>query len=145
VKRRIKDPVVVNNLTLIDVDQLRQVWRASTWRKKDLGQCTGLCRSQDDAFHHPNCEYIADVEHQEAVNAATHFLQSNPGGSFPGTITAAQVGPGLAPNSPTAELALSFLTDAIELRGLNDFKNGRHRATALFDVGVTGLVPVKYV
>jgi hypothetical protein len=105
---------------------------------------SGFCRSYGVKFHHPDlCDYILEPDHQLAVDAATNFISVNQGGWFPGSIHAGQVSPLLVPGSPTAELALSFLTDPIEIRGTSIFDNGPHRATALFDVDVTGLIPVK--
>ncbi|WIE69211.1 hypothetical protein [Curtobacterium sp. MCLR17_054] len=145
-KKRREDPVDVGALTIIGMAALRGAWDASPPLLRDLHQCSGFCRSNPSRFHCPEtCDYIFGVDHQQSVDAATDFVRTNQGHRFPGTLQATQVSPILIPSSATAELALSLLTDPIELHGTSIFNNGRHRATALFDVGVTGMVPVKYV
>jgi hypothetical protein len=109
---------------------------------KDLHRCSSLCRRWQGSIHSPFCEYVDGVDYQAATDAAVAFLTSHPGQTFSGLTGIEAVAPHLTPQSPQAELTLSFLTDPIELKNQDsDFDNGRHRVAALIDTGVTGPIP----
>lgn len=142
-KRRMKSSNDAAKFSLIDMADLRAVWDASNVMLRDLHQCTTFCKFAVGAFHDASfCEYVLQLDHQRAIDEATAYLLANPDGHVSGSLSIFEVSEGLEEGSPQAELTLSFLTDPVALKANSIFDNGRHRATALFDAGVTGRIPV---
>lgn len=92
------------------------------------------------------CDYMRDINHQRAVADARNYLQINPSVDIPGHVKISTVAPQGIEGSAQAELTLAFFTDPITITTSGGvFKNGRHRATALFDAGVSGDIPVLFI
>lgn len=144
-KHRVKMSYDVADFTLIDAMDLRAHWDNSPPLLRDLHQCTTFCRMRNDGFHAPFCDYLAQLDHASAVADALAYLSANAGGRVQGEVRIGEVSHGGVEGSPQAELTLSLLTDPITLTRRGTFDNGRHRATAFFDAGVVGLIPVRYI
>ncbi|WEO76427.1 hypothetical protein BJQ94_13775 [Cryobacterium sp. SO2] len=142
-KSRTKFSNDVAAFALIDMTELRGTWDLSSTLLRNLHQCTSFCKFAKGTFHEAKfCDYMLGLDHQRALNDATAYLLANPAGRVSGSLSISKVSTGLREGSPQAELTLSFLTDPVTLKARRGFDNGRHRATALFDAGATGQIPV---
>lgn len=143
-KSRAKFEFRVASFTLLTLPELNFLW-ISNEQYEFLHRCHPLCRHAS-SHHHPKCQYLQGVDYTAAVASAVRYIEGRPPTHIiDANLRSTSLDINLAPKIPQGELALSFLTDPIEVKrqGLR-FLNGRHRTSVLIDEDVTGKIPVIY-
>lgn len=142
-KRRAKLSFGASAFSLITTDELRKIWDQGYPALQDLHRCSPFCKLDSATFHSDICQYVAYLDYEQAIKCASQFVVAQEGRTIDGpSLAITDVDPTAHPGTGQAELTLSFLTDPIEIKDSKIFNNGRHRATAVFDRGGSGLVPV---
>lgn len=142
-KRRAKLSFDASAFSLITTVELRQIWDRTYPALRDLHRCSPFCKLDSATFHSDACQYVANVDYEQAIECASQFVIAQEGRRIDGpSLLISEVDPTAQPGTGQAELTLSFLTDPIEIKNSVIFNNGRHRATAVLDSGSLGLVPV---